>query len=70
MVTVFGFCEANWTKIEGRFGRLLQDLPVVSGYLRLTLRRTHGFAVSAYPVDAKPCMRYWKFTRVTGVPKG
>ena len=66
MVTVLGFCEANWTKIDGRFGGFLQDPPVVSEDLRLTLRMIRGVTVGAYTVDAKPCMRYWKFTRAAG----
>ena len=63
MVTIIGFCEENWSKNEGRFNGFLLTPPVIDEDLRHTLRRTRGVSAGAYPVDVKPCMRYWNFTR-------
>ena len=64
MVTIFGFHDANWGIIERRFDGLLRTPAVVDDTLKHTLRRMRGVSHDAHPVDAKPCMRYWKFLRV------
>ena len=64
LCTIIGFCKDNWVIIEGRFGRFLRSPPVVDEDLKLILRSTRGATVGPYPVDGKPCMRYWKFTKV------
>ena len=62
-VTIVGFHEANWRRVEMRFDGLIREPAVVDSALENTLKRTRGVSHDAHPVDAKPCMRYWKFTR-------